>query len=291
MMLMLAHLPWLVPYYRGLLQRSHYDFVPLALLTAAVLIWTRGDFAGGRFKGPKLWIPVMIDLACLSVAIAKNSPWFSAAGMIALVYGILLNVPDKDFRCSLWSLTLLPLLTLRPPLNYDLDLVHWMQPVTTKCASVLLNFLGAFHLLDGNVLTFPGKRFLVEEACSGVQSVFAVLFLAVFVGCLQRRRHLVFLGLILSGIFFAGVTNVLRIISIALAWEYFQWDISSGWQHDVLGYATLLIAALLTLSADAFLAYLTSPVPSDQVTRGCHAKAVFWNRMTNVLPRTSADPS
>ena len=89
--------------------------------------------------------------------------------------------------------------------------------------------------------------------------------------------------------FFAAVTNVLRIITVALAWEYFQFDLSAGWLHDVLGYVTLVIAAGLTLSADGFLAFVTAPVPSEQVSKGCHAKTVFWNRTLTILPRAELE--
>lgn len=288
-LLFAAHLPWLLSYYSDLMNRQHYEFAPLAFIVMGALAWSRGNFGEMRLQGVKFWVPLSIDALLLASGIWLNSPWLVAAGFVCLLYAIFLNLPDKDYQCSLWSLTLLPALTIRPPLNYDVQLIQWLQPLTTRCSSHLLNFCDAFHLREGNVIEFPGKRFLVEEACSGVQSLFTVLFLAVVVACLQRRRHVIIVALMCCGVFFAGVTNVIRVLTVTLAWAYFEVDLSSGWQHDVLGYAALFVAAGLTLSADAFLACMTAPVPSEQMSKGTHAKTVFWNRMMNILPRSAVD--
>ena len=42
--------------------------------------------------------------------------------------------------------------------------------------------MGYLHLRRGNIIELPDKQLLVEEACSGVQSLFTVLFLAVLIG-------------------------------------------------------------------------------------------------------------
>ena len=55
--------------------------------------------------------------------------------------------------------------------------------------------------------------------------------------------------------------NVLRVCAVAIAWDVSQVDLSSGWQHDLLGYVALVIADLLVLSADACCAFFLSAVP------------------------------
>jgi len=197
----------------------------------------------------------------------------------------LLTFLERDFESSLAPLALLPLLTIRPPLNRDVDMIQWLQPVTTRLASDLLYFFGILHVREGNVLTFPEKRFLVEEACSGVQSLFFVLFLAVLIAVWHRRRLLVTVLLLGSSVGLAGVMNVLRIFTVAVSWDLWKLDLSGGVPHDILGYVCLGIAAGLVVSSDAFLEFLTAPMPVLDFAFASAAKSVFWNRRFSYPPR------
>ena len=114
---------------------------------------------------------------------------------------------------------------------------------------------GHLHLRKGNTIELPDKQLLVEEACSGVQSLFTVLFLAALIVCWRRRGILHAVPLILSGVVFAGAMNVFRISAIAVAWQDNQLDLSHGWYHDALGYMALLLAILLLVSTDALLLF------------------------------------
>src|SRR5205823_3954299 len=61
------------------------------------------------------------------------------------------------------------------PLGLDQNLITSLQPLTARGSSVLLDQLGVFHVRAGNVIEVPGKRLMVEDACSGIHSLFAVL--------------------------------------------------------------------------------------------------------------------
>ena len=59
----------------------------------------------------------------------------------------------------------------------------------------MLDLLGVPHLREGNILSIPGKQLLVEEACSGVNSVLFMSSACVFY-VLWRRRPILFLPVI-----------------------------------------------------------------------------------------------
>ena len=216
------------------------------------------------------------------------------AGMMSLLLAIARSLPDVEIKSSLGYLIILPLITFRPPWNYDLTAIQWLQRVTTSIASQLLNFFGYLHLRTGNVLEFPGKRFMVEEACSGVQSLFTLLFLATLIICGYRRRWLHGLIVMATAAGLAGVMNVLRVCAVAIAWDAAQIDLSSGWQHDMLGYVALIIAGLLVLSSDACCAFFLSSVP-DLAAGGVAAEfrnplVGFWNWMLTRRRRSDSEP-
>src|SRR3712207_7667613 len=61
-------------------------------------------------------------------------------------------------------------LTVRLPYRYDAALVGALRDLTAAAGSEALDALGVAHLLAGNVIETAGRRLLVEDACSGVNS-------------------------------------------------------------------------------------------------------------------------
>lgn len=293
-LMLLAHLPLAITHHLTLWKREHYQFFPFAFGAFGWLLYTR------RQRGAFTWdhlnsVLVLLDLLCLGAALslATPSPLLVVAGLMFLLLAIARSLPDSEIRTSLGYLIILPLITFRPPWNYDLTAIQWLQRVTTSVASQLLNFFGYLHLRAGNVLEFPGKRFMVEEACSGVQSLFTLLFLAALIVCGYRRRWLHSLIVLATAAGLAGVMNVLRVCAVAIAWDTAQVDLSSGWQHDALGYAALVIAGLLVLSADACCAFFLSTVPdlaAGGISSGLRNPHVgFWNWMFTRPRRSETD--
>jgi hypothetical protein len=64
-------------------------------------------------------------------------------------------------------------------------------------------------------------------------------------------------------VFWALLMNVTRVMSIAVAQIRFQLDLTSGWQHDAVGYAAMLLAIPFLLSTDRLLQFFFGPIPDD----------------------------
>ena len=283
-----AHLPFVLLQCRRLWSLEYYQFFPFAFAIFGWLFHTR------RLRGFWQWdaagsILVGLDLGLLATGTLLNSPWMVYVGALLLCFAVCRSCLDAEYEMSLGYLILLPLITLRPPLAYDVKVITWLQQVTTRVGSRLLNQLGFLHAREGNVLEFPGRRFLVEEACSGVQSLFTVLFLASLIVCGYRRRWLHRVLILLSAVGFAGLMNVIRICAISVAWAQFGRDLSIGWQHDLVGYLALASAAFLVFSADAFMDFIFDTVPD---VRGGGVSLlfrnpliVFWNRIFRLRSR------
>ena len=288
LLLGLAHLPLVLLQCRRLWTLEYYQFFPFAFVIFGWLFHTR------RLRGFWKWdavssILVGLDLGLLAAGTLLNSPWIVYVGALLLCFSVCRSCLDAEYETSLGYLILLPLITLRLPLAYDVKVISWLQEVTTRVGSRLLNDFGFLHIQEGNILEFPGKRFLVEEACSGVQSLFSVLFLASLIVCGYRRRWL-HAGLVLiSAIGFAGLMNVFRICAISVAWAQFGRDLSTGWQHDLVGYLALASAAFLVFSADAFMDSIFETV-SDVRVGGMSPQfhnplIVFWNHAFRLRTR------
>ncbi|MCA9047313.1 MAG: exosortase U [Planctomycetaceae bacterium] len=281
-LLAMAHVPFVGLQYLREWSLPHYQFFPFALLVYVVLLKGRrrpGVFLPDRFT----LLLIGLDILLLSAAMWLYSPWVAAAGFLLLMWATCGALRDVVTGTNLSYLMLLPLITLRPPFAADLTMIQSLQSVTTRITSRLLNHFGYLHLRDGNVLTFPGRRFMVEEACSGVQSLFTVLFVAVFTVCLFRRRWFHAVPLLLGSVVFAGILNVLRITTISVAWVHRGVDLSTGWQHQLIGYLALAVAALLVFSADAFFRFLFAPIAPEAAEHPGdlyrNPIADLWNRI------------
>jgi exosortase len=280
LLLFAAHVPLLAVHYLRLWEREHYRFFPFALLQCAALAFVRYDRSAGLRWTWDARCLLACDVAVLLVSSWVNSPWGTALGFCLLLAAVFRATRDRESDQSLLYLTTLPLLTLNLPLGYDFKVVLWLQSVTTRVASRLLLDMGYLHVRQGNVLHFPDRTFMVEEACSGVQSLFTLLFFAALLVCWKRCKlvHLLVLGLCAAGL--AGLMNVLRVVAVAVAWESFGKDWSAGWRHEALGYVALAVASLMLVSAHALLAFLTGALPAEaRLPRALLAKARLWNRL------------
>ncbi|MFN5199585.1 MAG: exosortase/archaeosortase family protein [Planctomyces sp.] len=273
MLLLAAHLPFAVLHYVGTWKLEHYQFFPFALGMFAWLFHTRRDPSLERWGWFSLAL-IGVDLMLLVASVWLSSPWLAVAGLLAVLTAWCRASRERGYGGSLLCLSLLLVLTLRLPNDLDTQLIQWLQGRTTSLASGICHRIGLVHFSDGNILTVPGKQFLIAEACSGVKSLFTIMFIAALVIAMKRRSVLHGLTLVLLGMGTAGLMNTVRVLSVIMVWEQYQFDLSTGWIHDALGYVTLGIAALMLMSADAGLDLLTAWIPD---IRRPGAMAIYAN--------------
>jgi exosortase len=250
--------PWLVIHFGHLWRREHYQFFPMMLLAVAVLCydcWKNAQQQGQSFESLKFSMPLFI-MAVLTFAAALwlNSPWLAFFTSIAVLWAILRNLPFGRSSVA-------PLLVLLPlPFSMDGELVHGLQRVSSRGASALLDLVAIRHLMSGNVLEVADKNFFVEEACSGIGSVYLLLASAAIYGSWRQLRLVVTIPLLVSAVFWAVAGNTFRIFAVAFAHERMQIDLSSGTLHDTLGSATYLMSLLLLIMTEQMLLFLFEPV-------------------------------
>jgi exosortase/archaeosortase family protein len=148
------------------------------------------------------------------------------------------------------------LLILRPPFGWDQKLIVAMQRSATAWASGVLDLGGIRHLADGVVIRLPERDFFVDEACSGVHSLFATLaFVAVF-AVATRRGALKSLLLFVSAIFWVLVANTLRVIAVVVLSARYDLPVLDGVGHETLGVLVFALVIGLVLSTDRLLLFL-----------------------------------
>jgi len=266
--------PLLVLHFRNLWSRPHYQFFPLVLLIVPWMICVRrremeavpfGEWPHrvGRFS---IWLSLIL----LVVSLIVLSPWLTAIAALTACGGLLFPMSRSAPQSRLMDIWMATWILIPLPWSLDTRLIQHLQRNAADCCSRLLDGMGFHHLLEGTILEFPENRLFVEQACSGVQSLFSLLAFAVLYAIWHRRSWLQIIGLSACSAMLAVICNILRLLVVAVSWEAFGVDLATGWQHQAIGYALLLLFLWILTSADLFLVFVlgpfsgTTPLPSPQ---------------------------
>ena len=263
----LGYAPLLTLFLINLWGRPHYQFFPLALIGAAFLAWIRLKDVPRPFEPGEPWLTALllaISFIFLAAATVYWSPWLgSFAALIGLV-GLFWRVGGKRLLKGMLPMLLLVLTIIPPPLSADARLIEHLRVLAVAWSSRLLDILGVTHALSGNVIELPGQKLLVDEACSGINSVLITLACCLFFGLWRRRSAIHILLCLASALSFVLLGNLAR-ITIG-AWLKFRYgmDILSGAAHEVTGLFLFVSYLAMILSTDQLLVFLTSPVRPQQ---------------------------
>lgn len=133
----------------------------------------------------------------------------------------------------------------------DVNIVLPLREGVASLAAEVVDILGYPAHADGAVIALARGRVGVDEACSGVRSLQALLMMALFFGDFFRFRGGRRLALLGAGVAIALVTNFVR--AVVLAWKVALdgGDAAEAW-HDPAALAQL-VAALGGLALVAWL--------------------------------------
>ena len=193
-----------------------------------------GAFAVGLFLVPRVG-PRTLLLWWLTLA------WLTAAS------GVL--VARHGWRR--WRVLLFPLgftlFALPIPLRVLNPLQDALQEQTTRRSCQALRLLGYEATRAEFVLQLPGGRLLVEEACSGVRSVTALVAAAAFVAFLRGFGPIRGVVLLSIAVPVIAAVNVLRVVGSGVIQEAFGSGYVEGPWHDAFGCVAVLAGLTLTL--------------------------------------------
>ncbi|QDT03488.1 Transmembrane exosortase (Exosortase_EpsH) [Rubripirellula lacrimiformis] len=271
-LLLLGSLPFLAKYCVAMWNQDLYQYFPFLLAAVGGLAYLRFDH---RIRLPQnLWsrLPLALALAFLIAAAILSSSWLGAISFILLTTSFLAAQRAPDGR-SLAYLAIPMVMFIRAPQLGTYTIMARLQRTTTDMSSILLDVFGVLHVQRGNTIELTSKFLFVAEACSGVQSLFTICFLAFLVLVYQRRRVWLTPLYLLLAFFFAIVGNVVRVTAIALGEDWFGIDLSTGIRHELVGYFALAIAAGMLVSFDHLIG-LIPWATAKSVADGTHTGTV-----------------
>ncbi len=255
----LAHLALLALQARLTWGHPHYRFFPVLLIGAGAIAARDARGLGRLVPGSDRPVGLVLGgaWALLAGACLLGSAWLGTVAAMVAALGVAYAIGGRPLLRSMLPAWGLLWLAIPPPTGLDYELVTLLQTAATRWSSRVLDVLGVFHLREGNVIRLADRRLLIEEACSGIHSLFAVLAGTLFLAIWGRRSPLRGLALVTTAVAWVFLGNVLRIVVVVDLAARWQLDLSAGWLHEALGLAVFALALGLTASSDS----LSSLVP------------------------------
>jgi exosortase len=251
--------PMLLAFFQDLWARPQYQFFPLALAAAALLAWQRIN-AQAVFPLPRrrfwaaLWLGV--SLASLALGVVFWLPVFGGPALLFCVMALAWLLGGRRLLAAL-APSLLILLILTPPLGLESEVLRQLRRLAVRGSSTLLDYLRVLHSVEGNVIELPEKTLLVEEACSGINSLLLGMTFCVFYLFWHRRPALWLIVALPATFAFVILGNIVR-ITLGAALQFFaNIDILSGHAHETAGLVLVATYILLICSLDQLLDFLT----------------------------------
>lgn len=168
-------------------------------------------------------------------------------------------------------------MTLPLPMNLDVQLIGVLQSSSSWACSMALDALTVPNFRLANVIEVRDRQLFVEEACSGIGSMFALLAAASLLLLVNGRSLMVSAITLFSVPVWAMLGNFVRLLAIALAQHIYERDLSHGTDHEILGMATFLLAAGGLWMTEWFVANLLQPMPPSA------PEAAFMIQTVNAL--------
>ena len=184
----------------------------------------------------------------------------------------------------LFGLWVLLFFLVRLPDQVERRLLSQFEGLSTKVASVVIDYFGSYHVVQSDLIIIDGHEIDVDLICNGYFSIFTMAALA-GVYALWRRRSLVqVLCLVPGAMVVAAAVNVLRLAFVGVYFAKTGVDITEGSGLYWMLLASLVVGVLGLLSLDALLQLVFGSIDLDGRKSDGSGLVRVWNALVGFSP-------
>lgn len=244
--LLVAFWPILVNLFGSWFDESEYmEHGLLVIPAAAYMVWSKAPRLAAVQLRPSKWGFFLVVCGALQalVGIAAHWAWVSrAAFLVALTGCILALYGAQVVRELAYPLGTLVLMVPPPSFLYD-RLTFDLQLLASRLGETFLEAFGYSVMREGNVLHLVGITLSVEQACSGIRSLFSILFMCSLYNYLFVHSNTTRAIIFLFSVPIAILGNAGRIVATGIVSQYSPaW--TEGARHELFGYISIVVAAI-----------------------------------------------
>jgi exosortase len=226
-------------------ENAYMEHGILVIPAAAYMAWTKKDKLKTIPRQPSGWGVLLLLGGALQALVALLVQWIwlgrmaflvSFVGYLAMVFGWRIIRELTYPLCTL-------ILMITPPTFIFERLTLSLQLLASRLGEICLEALGYSVLREGNILEMVSIKLSVEEACSGIRSLVAIIFMCVLYNYFFVQGRSMKALLLVMSIPVAILGNAIRIVATGVVSQYNP-ALVSGAAHEALGYVTVVAAAL-----------------------------------------------
>lgn len=230
---------------------------PIVLATGAWLVWRQWPAIRAEAKPGSPWFVGAVVLASFVLYILGHSFDFisvETAGLYGVGLGILLALAGLTAMLKNWFPLFYLGFCVPPPDWLIAQLTAPLKQFVSYVATSSLELAGLPIQREGVTIFVGQYQLLVEDACSGMNSLVGLFAISLLYIYLLRGSYLVY-SLVLSGVVIpvAIVGNILRIMVLILLTYFFGDQVAQGFAHFAAGIFLFGVDLLLVFLIDNFL--------------------------------------
>jgi len=241
------------PVFQSLIGRWYNDedyshgflIIPISLY----IVWEKRHLLAQVSRRPSQWglVFIMISLLIYILAqIAEVASLASVSMILLLASAVLYLQGFPMLRALSFPLAFLLFMIPVPSQIYSALTIN-LQLFVTQASAWISPLLGISLYHEGNVIYLPHRTLQVVNACSGMRSIISLLAMSSIVAYFYLQSNPLRWILFFLGIPVAVITNIIRVISLIMAFQYFNTDLTAGVAHTVLGLVIFALALALTI--------------------------------------------
>ena len=223
--------------------------VPLVVALSALLVYLKRKnlrelmvkSEASAKEGPMLFLLGL----CLNGMGQTTGVYYLAQLSIPLtLYGMTQFLAGRDFARQMIFPLLFLLLAFPIPGKIYMAVVFPLKLIVTQTSGVLLTLMGYPVKIYGNIIEISSAVLGVVDACSGLNSLMAIVTLAIFYGYLVIRQWKYRLVIVFTMLPLIMAANVIRVTATAMIAAKWGSDMVEGRLHSIWGMAVFVIAVL-----------------------------------------------
>lgn len=129
-----------------------------------------------------------------------------------------------------------------------------LQVLAARISARVLELLDVPVYLLGNIIEIPEMRLMVEEACSGMRSLMALITVALIVVLIVEMKTWAKIFIFFTSIITAIVLNIIRIAATGVLSHFYDPSAAQGFFHTFSGLIVFIIGLAVVFSIASFLA-------------------------------------
>ena len=220
---------------------SHGFLVPFVSL---FIIWLkREELEKIKISSSNLgWIFFISGLSIHLLSALLRVYFSSGFSLILVLVGLVLLFLGKKYLKQIFFSILFLIFMIPLPLLAVANISFKLKIFAAQVSTFIINKLGVPAIQDGSIIKTMNSYLIVEDPCSGIRSLIALIALGALIAFFSRMSKTKKAILFLSSFPIAISSNIFRIVSLSLASEMYGPKLATGLFHTIMGILVFVFA-------------------------------------------------